>query len=88
MSIEERRERKKAHVSGKERIKGRYANYFKVGYNAFEFLFDFGQLHGELGSESIHTRIVTAPGYAKAFMEILQKSIAKHEKTHGNIDKG
>ena len=28
-------------------LEGRYANYFKVGHNAFEFLLDFGQLARE-----------------------------------------
>ncbi len=28
-------------------LEGRYANYFKVGYNAFEFLLDFGQFYPE-----------------------------------------
>ncbi len=50
---------------------GRYANYFRVGYNAFEFLFDFGQLHPEnqypeSQPAKIHTRIITNPIYAKA----------------------
>jgi hypothetical protein len=70
------------------RIRGRYANFFKVGHNACEFVFEFGQSQGESGDTSIHTRIVTAPGYAKAFVETLCKSIAKHEETFGNIDRG
>jgi hypothetical protein len=67
------------------KINGRYANYFKVGHNAFEFLFDFGQSQGESGGVSIHTRIVTAPGYAKAFMKTLTESIALYEEEFGTI---
>ncbi len=62
------------------KINSRYANYFKVGHNAFEFFFDFGQTEGESVDVAIHTRIVTAPGYAKAFMETLRDSIANHEQ--------
>ena len=43
---------------------GRYANYFKIGHNAFEFVLDFGQLYPENGQEQIHTRIITSPIYA------------------------
>jgi hypothetical protein len=67
------------------KINGRYANYFKVGHNAFEFLFDFGQSEGESGGVSIHTRIVTAPGYAKAFTKTLCESIAQYEREFGTI---
>jgi hypothetical protein len=70
------------------RINRRYANYFKVGYNGFEFFFDFGQSVAESRDVMIHTRIVTAPGYAKALMETLRDSIAKHEETYGIIDMG
>jgi hypothetical protein len=28
-------------------LEGEYANYFKVGYNAFEFILDFGQFYSE-----------------------------------------
>ena len=73
------------------KINGRYANYFKVGHHALEFLFDFGQSQGESEDVSIHTRILTAPGFAKAFMETLRESIAKHEEEFGIIrhdDKG
>jgi hypothetical protein len=72
-------------VSADTKLNGRYANCFKVGYNAFEFLFDFGQSEGDSGGASIHTRIVTAPGYAKAFTKTLSESIAQYEKEFGPI---
>jgi len=67
------------------KISGRYANYFKVGHNAFEFLFDFGQAQGESGDVSFHTRIVTAPVYAKTFMQTLRESIVQYEREFGDI---
>ena len=67
------------------RINGLYANYCKIGHNAFEFVLDFGQWQKDSGKESIHTRIITAPAYAKAFLEILKESITEYEKEFGTI---
>jgi hypothetical protein len=67
---------------------GRYANYFKVGHNAFEFLLDFGQFYPESQRASFHTRIITSPIYAKALLEILRVSIDGYEQTFGAIQAG
>lgn len=67
---------------------GRYANYFKVGHNAFEFLLDFGQFYPESQRASFHTRIITSPIYAKALFEILRVSIDGYEQTFGAIQGG
>lgn len=69
-------------------LEGRYANYFKVGHNAFEFLLDFGQFYAESQEARLHTRIITTPIYAKAFAEILQESIDQYERTFGAIQGG
>lgn len=66
-------------------IEGRYSNYFSVGHNAFEFLFDFGQLYGEEVKPRLHTKIVTSPFYAKVLSETLDESIRQYERTHGTI---
>jgi len=70
-------------------VEGRYANYFKVGYNAFEFVIDFGQLYpaGEPGDKEaqFHTRIITAPVYARALVETLQDSIEQYAQSFGEI---
>lgn len=61
-----------------------YANFLVVGHNAFEFILDFGQ--GYLGGDPrIHTRVVTAPVYAKAMLETLRASIGRFEVEHGAI---
>ena len=60
---------------------GRYANYFKVGHNAFEFVLDFGQLYLESKEPRLYTRIVTSPAYAKALLETLRESIVLYERT-------
>ena len=68
-------------------LEGRYANYFKVGHNAFEFLLDFGQLYHESEKDQPHTRIITSPIYAKALLETLRESIDRHEQIFGAIPK-
>lgn len=64
---------------------GRYANYFQVGYNAFEFLLDFGQHYLEGRPTHFHTRIITGPAYVKWLSETLRKSIVEYEQTWGNV---
>src|SRR5688572_12299878 len=54
-------------------LEGRYTNYFQVGHNAFEFLMEFGQLYSDGEGQHIHTRLVTNPTYAVAFLELLQQ---------------
>jgi len=67
---------------------GRYANYFKVGHNAFEFVVDFGQLYAQSKPTPLHTRIVTTPVYAKIFLGLLQESIDQYEQLFGTIPNG
>jgi hypothetical protein len=62
-----------------------YANYLKVGQNAFEFMFDFGQLYLEDNDAQFHTRIITTPIYAKAFFRVLQECIDLYEQEFGKI---
>jgi hypothetical protein len=64
---------------------GRYANFFRVGHNAFELLIDFGQLYAGSGHAQLHTRIVTSPAYAKALSRTLRRSLDDYEDTHGSI---
>ena len=66
---------------------GRYANYFKVGHNAFEFVLDFGQHYQESEEAELCIRIVTSPSCAKDLSGILSDSITQYEKTFGTIDK-
>ncbi len=66
-------------------LEGRYANYFKIGYNAFEFLLDFGQLYNEGEKAQFHTRIIISPVYAKTLLRLLQDSIEQHEQAFGTI---
>jgi hypothetical protein len=67
------------------RLEGRYANYFKVGHNAFEFVVDFGQFYPESREAQLHTRIITSPIYVKSLSELLQESIKQYEQAFGAI---
>jgi hypothetical protein len=67
------------------RHEGRYANYFKVGHNAFEFVFDFGQVHPEEEKAQLHTRIIASPNCAKALLETLQESLHWFEGSFGPV---
>lgn len=65
-------------------LEGRYANFFQVGHNAFEFVLEFGQANlPDRGR--YHTRIVTSPAYARAFLAILRSSIVQYEQAFGPI---
>ncbi len=64
---------------------GRYANYFQIGHNAFEFVIEFGQLYPQHASPQLHTRIVTGPAYAKMLSHLLQDAIAQYERAFGTL---
>jgi hypothetical protein len=76
----------------KNKIKEKYANYFKVGYNAYEFIIDFcryypeNDCYSENEKAKLCERIITSPVYAKVLMNILMKSIKEYEDTLGLIE--
>jgi hypothetical protein len=63
-------------------LEGRYANYFKVGHNAFEFIFDFGQYYPENGDVELFNRVVISPAYVETFANLLNDSIRKFKATY------
>jgi hypothetical protein len=65
---------------------GRYANFFKIGHNAFELIIDCGQYYGDDQEPQLHTRIITSPAYAKALCKTLQNSLEAYERTYGPTD--
>ena len=62
-----------------------YANYFKVGHNAFEFLIDFGQFQHEISKVRMHSRMVCGPVHAKLMAQLLTSAISRFEAEHGAI---
>lgn len=69
-----------------KKFEGRYANYFAVGYNAHEFVFDFGQNYSETDQAELHTRIITSPTYARELLKLLKRSLAEYQQIHGSIE--
>lgn len=72
--------------SDRGRIQSFYANYTEVGYNAFEFIIDFGQHYEGQGQARFHTRIITSPAYAKGILGTLQASLEAYEVSFGAIE--
>jgi hypothetical protein len=64
-------------VRGSGAQEGRYANYFQIGFNAHEFVLEFGQ--GE-GAVLIHTKLYLAPAHAQAFSSALLQSLDQFER--------
>ncbi len=71
-------------VSG-GRLEARYANHFRVGHNAFEFIIEFGQFYEGNHEAHVHSRLVTSPVYAKELHMILGDSIQNYEIDFGPI---
>jgi hypothetical protein len=65
---------------------GRYANYFKIGHNAFELIIDCGQCYADNEEPQLHTRIITSPAYGKALLKTLRDSLVEYEKAYGRIE--
>ena len=66
------------------RLEGKYANYFAVGYNAYEFIFDFGQCYSDNEEAELSLRVVTSPFHAREFLRTLKKSIEEYDESYGN----
>jgi hypothetical protein len=61
---------------------GRYANQFRIGFNSYEFVIDFGQEYPP-DAERIHTRIVTSPSLARHLSATLDQSLRDYERKFG-----
>lgn len=77
--------KKRLALRENNKLEGRYANYFKVGHNAFEFVIDFGQYYPENDQAELYTRIITSPTYAKVLLETLKESFKRYEKSYKAI---
>jgi Protein of unknown function (DUF3467) len=51
----------------------RYANYFRVGHNPYEFLLEFGQQ-----DSAIHTSIYLSPQHAKMLSDLLLDALREY----------
>ena len=63
-------------------VDGRYANYFEVGHNAYEFLLDFGQAAaGE--AVRMQVRVITSPEGARRLSELLGEALEEYRESFG-----
>ena len=62
-----------------------YANYFEIGYNAFEFLLDTGQVEPQSGEIRFTSRVAISPVHAKLLSGLLARSIAQFEAVYETI---
>jgi hypothetical protein len=68
------------------KLERKYANYVQVGFNGLEILLEFGQhFAGDDDTVQLHSSILTTPGYAKRFAEVLVKSLSDYEGRFGPI---
>lgn len=70
----------------KTKLERRYTNYFKVGYNAFEFVLDFGQFFPDEEDTAFHTRLIANPTVAAAFYKLLGESIKQYEQAYERVE--
>jgi ATP-dependent 26S proteasome regulatory subunit len=63
-------------------VRARYANYIRVGHNAFEFFLDFGQHFEDTGEEQFHTRIVISPGHFSSLVATALNSLEQYRNQH------
>jgi CTP:molybdopterin cytidylyltransferase MocA len=57
---------------------GRYANAFRVGFNAFEVVIEFGEQFSDAGEARMHTRVITNPICARGLVDSLTDALAKY----------
>jgi hypothetical protein len=73
-------DRKNKKPGSSRQTRGQYANYFEIGYNAFEFVLDFGQSFHESDETELYARIILSPGCAKDLCSVLEESIDQYTK--------
>jgi hypothetical protein len=61
---------------------GRYANFFKVGHNAYEIVIEFGQLYKTERTPRIHGRVITSPAYARELLATLQQALHEYQEEY------
>ncbi len=64
----------------------KFSNCFQIGFNAYEFIFEFGVITAD-GACHTHSRIVTSPAHAEEFMNLLTESFAEHMKKYRSSSK-
>jgi hypothetical protein len=66
-----------------DNLQARYANFFQVGFNNWEFVIDFGYYYEGDAAPAIHSRIILAPPIAADLLELLERTVADHKRSYG-----
>lgn len=61
---------------------GRYANVFRVGFNAFEMVMEFGERFSDDDDALMHTRIITNPALANDLVRSLNDALTKYARAY------
>ena len=64
---------------------GAYSNNLVIAHNKEEFVMDFMFIVPPVGT--VTARVITSPSHMKRIISALQDSVAKYEKTFGEIQK-
>lgn len=64
---------------------GRYANYFEIAHNAFDFLLDLGQLGSTETEPRIYLRVIISPAVAMKLSQKLNESLRQYRASFGPI---
>ena len=64
---------------------GRYANYAEIGHNAYEFVFDFGQVWLDADPARVYLRVITTPETAQRLYGALDHALSAYRKDFGDI---
>jgi hypothetical protein len=72
-------------VDRSNRGEGRYANYAEIGHNAYEFVFDFGQVWLDGDPAMVYVRVVTNPETAQRLYGALDNALSAYRTTFGVI---
>jgi hypothetical protein len=64
------------------RTTGRYANVFRVGFNAFEMVVEFGEQFADGEQAQMHTRVITNPVFARGLAESLNEALSRYANAY------
>jgi Protein of unknown function (DUF3467) len=63
---------------------GRYANVFRVGFNAFEVVIEFGEQFSDAENVRMHTRVVTNPVFARGLINSLNDALTNYANEYAS----
>lgn len=63
---------------------GRYANLFRIGFNAFEMVIEFGEQFSEGDAARMHTRVVTNPVFARGLVDALNEALSNYASAYSS----